>query len=110
MRQYVIDELRPEDYQALKKHLDQTCGEAAVGGIYWVPLDPELYTATQKEHAECQPFYIAWELEWTRLSCELLVRTRNRVRCTCMGMANAAQREWIIASVDAMLEKLGLVL
>ena len=108
MRQYVIDELRPQDYQVLKSHLDQAYGKPGMDGLYWIPLDPALQTEVQQDHTECQPFYFAWELEWTRLSCELLVRTRNRVRCQCIAMATCEQREWIIACADAMLEKLDL--
>jgi hypothetical protein len=38
MKQYVIDELRPEDHNKIKKYLDETYGSAEIGGIYWVPI------------------------------------------------------------------------
>ena len=43
-----------------------------------------------------------------RLVCELLVRTGNRVRCSCITYANRQQREWLIDTVDAILDKLGV--
>ncbi|MGB5985991.1 MAG: hypothetical protein WBG37_11860 [Desulfobacterales bacterium] len=106
----MIDELRPEDYQSLKAYLDQAFGEPEVDGLYWVALETSLYTDQQQSHNACHPLYFAWELESTRLSCELLVRTRTRMRCDCIAMATREQREWIIACADAILEKLKLLL
>jgi hypothetical protein len=50
----------------------------------------------------------AVELEETRLSIELLVRTRNRIRCNCIAYATPEQRNWLIRRVDDMLEQLGI--
>ena len=62
MRQYVIDELRPDDYQALKVYLDRSFGEPEVDGLYWVPLELSLYTDQQQAHSACHPLCFAWEL------------------------------------------------
>ena len=106
MKQYVIDELRPDDYQRIKGYLEGRFGASGLGGIYWVPLDPRLYSDIQKEHTECQPFYFALDLNSNRLACELLIRTQNRMRCQCMGYASVEQRNWLMDLVDACFVEL----
>lgn len=109
MKQYVIDEIRPQEHHKIKQYLDATYGSVEVGGIYWVPLSAEVLTDIQREHTNCQPFFFAIDLEEKRLSLELLVRTKNRIRCTCIGYASREQRIWIMEVVDAIFEKLGIV-
>lgn len=106
MKQYVIDQLRLEDYHALKTYLDENLGAPDMGGIYWMPLAPELMTDHQRDHADCHPLCLALELEEDRLSCELLVRTKNRIRCACIAYATPTQRAWLMDCVDAIFEKL----
>ncbi len=108
MKQYVIDQLRPNDYEALKTFMDENHGPAQMGGIYWIPVNEELLTPIQKEHTDCQPYYFALELDYTTLSAEFLVRTLSQVKCTCMGYADKRQREWMMDFVDATLERLGI--
>ena len=109
MKQYRIDELRPKDYEDIKTHLDEHYGVSHVEGVYWIPLDPDLLDEVQAAHRECQPFYFAAILEPTALSFELLIRTRNRVRCDCIHYANAAQRERIVAFAEAIFEELKIL-
>lgn len=108
MKQYVVDQLRYHDYEKLKGLLDQRYGEAAMGAVYWIPLEREVLSPTQCEHRDCQPHVAALELEETRLSLELLVRTRTRIRCSCIAYASEGQRNWLIHTVDRMLEQLGI--
>jgi len=108
MKQYVVDQLRYPDYEKLKGFMDQTYGEAVMGGIYWMPLGEGLLTPVQSEHRECQPFVVAVELQETRLSLELLVRTRNRIRCDCIAYASDRQRRYLIDQVDRMLAQLDI--
>ena len=108
MKQYVIDELRLEDHNKIKKYLDETYGSAEMGGIYWVPIATEVLTEIQHEHTDCQPFYFAIELEEERFALELLVRTQNRIRCACIGYASRDQQIWIMEVVDAIFEKLDI--
>ena len=106
MKQYVIDELRPEDYKTLKKYLDAQYGPAAMDGIYWVPVEPDLLTDVQHQHKECRPHYFALDLDQHRLACELLVRTKNRVRCNCIRYATENQRNWLIGLTDDIFHHL----
>lgn len=108
MKQYVIDEVRPADHEKLKAYLDGHFGPAEMGSIYWIPVDPSLYDETQGAHADCQPLYFAVELTGTALIVELLVRTKNRVRCDCIRYATEAQFLWLIRVMDAIFEKLEL--
>ena len=107
MKQYVIDELRLEDHARLKTYLDETLGDSGVDGLYWLPLDREKLAEPQTAHqGDCGPFFFALELEESKLVCEFLVRTRERIRCACIQYATEDQRNWLMAVADAMLEKL----
>ncbi len=109
MKCYVIDELRYQDYESLKAHLTAHLEPSGIDGIYWYRIDDDLLSDTQKKHEACAPFYFALALEESQLSCELLVRTNNRIRCDCIGYATEKQRNWIIQVIDGMFEKLGIV-
>ena len=108
MKQYRIDELRPRDYEKLKTYLEDTYGPAELGAIHWIPIPSDCLTETQAAHSDCQPFYFALELQPSELACELLVRTRQRIRCDCIAYASLEQRNWIIDLVDAIFDELGL--
>lgn len=109
MKQYVIDELRPDDFKNLKAHLDDHYAAPGFDGLYWLPLDQTVYEGAQKKHSDCQPFYFAAELSSDRLTCELLVRTNKRVRCDCIRYATENQRNWLIRSVDAIFDRLKII-
>jgi hypothetical protein len=108
MKSYVIDELRYQDYEKLKAYLDEAYGQDVLGGLYWLPLPQDRLGPAQMGHDNCQPFYLALELFENRLVCELLVRTRERVRCDCIAYATTGQRDWLIGVVDAIFDKLEL--
>ena len=40
---------------------------------------------------------------------ELLVRTKNRVRCDCIAYADEKQFVWLIQYIDAVFEKLDIM-
>ena len=106
MKQYLIDELRPKDYEAIKAYMDENVDSSNVDGIYWLQLEENILTEVQKEHTECQPFYFAVDLEPDLIAFELLVRTTNKMRCNCMGYATENQRNWLIRFADSIFDKL----
>jgi hypothetical protein len=108
MKQYLVDELRAVDYTRLKACLDERFAVPSYATLYWVPVEPSLYSLIQKAHSECQPFYFALELQPERLACELLVRSRQHIRCQCIQYATEDQRNWLIQMVDGILEQLGI--
>lgn len=110
MKQYVIDELRPEDYEKIKTYMDAHFGPADMGDIYWIPLDPDIYDSTQQSHDECSPFYFTVQLSSTSFVAELLVRTKNRLRCDCIQYATKKQFFWLIQFVDAIIERLEIII
>ena len=109
MKQYVIDELRPEDHHKIKQYLDKHYGPAELGGIYWLPLTTDVLSDIQQQHKGCQPFYVAIDLQEDQLALELLVRTKKQIRCACIGYAEERQRDWLIEQVDATFERLGII-
>jgi hypothetical protein len=110
MKQYVVDQIRPQDYESIRERLEARFGKPRLDSIYWIELPHGQLTDTQKSHSDCSPFYFAAELENDRLSCELLVRSSVILRCDCIGYATADQRNWLIAEIDAMLQELGISL
>jgi len=109
MKQYVIDELRPADFEKIKAYLDKNFVSSDVDGIYWLPLDKENLTDTQAKHTECQPFYFAIDLEPNIMACELLVRTKSRIRCSCISYATEKQLSWLIRYIDTIFDKLEII-
>ncbi len=108
MKQYRIDGLGIQDHRKLKSYLDVHMGPPMLGNIYWLELENSLLTPLQKAHKACYPHCFALELEETFLSCEFLVRIKKHIRCDCMGYATPNQREWLITTVDAILEMLSI--
>ena len=108
MKQYVIDELRPHDYDQIKTYLDERFERAELDGIYWIELESRLLTPIQAEHTACRPFFFALALEPASLACELLVRTKQRLRCDCMHYATEKQRNWVMGLIDAVFDELAI--
>jgi len=108
MKQYLVDELRLEDYEKIKTYLDENIKKSPVEGLYWIPLASEQLAESQAGHTECGPHYFALELQEDRIACEFLVRAEQVIRCSCIDYATRAQRNWLMDCVDAILEKLGL--
>lgn len=106
MKQYVVDELRSVDYQKIKDYLDAHFGPAEMGDIYWIPVDPALYSKEQATHRDCQPLYFSIHLSPESIVGELLVRTKNRIRCDCIRYADDAQLNWFISFVDSIFTRL----
>jgi len=108
MKQYVIDDLRPGDFEKIKAYMDLNHVHSGVENLYWIELEREILTEVQAAHTRCQPFYVAVDVGPERLGCELLVRTKHRMRCDCMDYATVKQRNWLIDLIDAMIAEIGL--
>ncbi|MFW5901698.1 MAG: hypothetical protein ACOCTS_01530 [Thermodesulfobacteriota bacterium] len=106
MKQYVIDELQAGEHERLKAYLKAVCGPPELEEIYWLLLDESLYTPTQAAHTDCQPFYAAIHLSGQAVAVEFLIRTKNRMRCDCMGYATPEQTAWLMKRLDEMLAEL----
>ena len=109
MKQYVIDELRPLDYEKIKQYFDEHIGPADMGDLYWIPMDTAFHTEVQASHTDCHPLYFAIQLSETSIIAELLVRTKSRVRCDCISYANDEQFLWLIHYMNAIFERLEIM-
>jgi hypothetical protein len=109
MKQYVIDQLRENDFLKLEDYLSNNSEAGELPGIYWIPLPEALLETTQLDHLTCQPFYFAVNLDRNSICFELLVRTRSRLRCGCIQYASQKQRDFIISYADELFDKLGLM-
>ena len=109
MKQYVIDELRPADHGSVKAYLNENYGPDQMDGIFSIPIDPELLSDIQKAHRDCQPHYFAVDLDENRIACELLVRSKNIIRCDCISYATESQRNWLIDMIDHMFNQLEIL-
>jgi hypothetical protein len=110
MKQYVIDQLRETDYEKVMGFLDLKAEKTAIDGIYWVNLPERLYSGIQREHVQCQPHYFAVSLDFSQISFELLIRSRQIIRCNCITYATREQRDYILRFADDMLDQLGILI
>jgi hypothetical protein len=108
MRSLILDELRRPDIDKLAQHLAGTLTPAAMEGVYWLDLPPDLLTPEQTAHKECGPHRLALVLEEESLRLELLVRAHNSLRCNCTGYASPAQRQFLLGYMDRLIAELGL--
>jgi hypothetical protein len=108
MKQYVIDQLREHDYSLILDFLNANAQRSAFGDIFWIELPETLYSDVQTAHKECQGYYFAVSLDMNRLELEFLIRSRQKLRCSCVSYATRAQRDYIIGFGDHMLEELGI--
>jgi hypothetical protein len=109
MKQYQIDQIRLEDYSKIKEYMDQHHGPSELGSIYWIPLPEHLYDDIQSKHSTCHPLYFVIDLQETCLTCELLIRTKNKIRCDCIKYAHNEQRDYLITFVDYIFERTGVM-
>jgi hypothetical protein len=106
MKQYVIDQLRELDYKKILEFLQKNAVESEFGDIFWIMLPEELHSDTQREHEQCKPFCFAVNLSVKQVDFELLIRSRQKLRCNCIAYAGKKQMDYIVGYADRMLEKL----
>ena len=110
MKQYVIDQLRESDYVRIRDFLDENADGTSMEDLYWIDLPEELCSQVQRDHKACRPHYFAVSLTPGQVSFELLIRSREIIRCNCIAYASPDQRDYIIQYADRMLEQLELKL
>lgn len=108
MRQYVVDELRADEVEKIKEYLDKYCDLSDMVGLYWLKIPGDILSPTQYEHKSCQPHCSAIELgdKWVKF--EMLVRSRQKIRCECVCYATTQQRTFLLSFVDNLLDKTGI--
>lgn len=109
MRIYLINDIYANDLARLTEHLTQAGQADMLEGLYWFELPAHLLTDEQLAHRdECGPYVMSLECQddWAQL--ELLVRAKNKLRCSCVAYATEAQRVYMMARLDALFEELGI--
>ncbi len=108
MRQYQLDEIRKPDIPRLRDYLNDHAIAARLEGIWWVDLPEDLLSPEQFSHRDHSPFRFAVELGDDFVRFEMLIRSRETMRCSCIGYATRVQRDFILAFADKLVEELGL--
>jgi len=111
MRTYLIEDLIDEDYDKVIKAFDELELKGPINGIYYIPIPEKLLQQEQQDHLnECGPYFMALEsikdLSGNLLKLELLTRSRNKIRCSCISYATSEQRNHMIEYLDQFIEEL----
>jgi len=114
MRSYLIEDLTEENIKTIAESFDEMDLRGPLDGIYYLPMPRELLQQEQKDHFdECGPYFMALELiegpsemSECQVKLELLVRGRNKIRCSCVTYATAEQRRHMIEYLDQFIEEL----
>ena len=108
MRQYSIDELGPAKVREVREYLDSHCEKSGLENIYWLRIPDDMLSPDQYSHKQCQPHCAGIEVGERQVVFEMLVRSRNSLKCSCISYATAQQRQFILAFADRMCQELGL--
>jgi len=111
MRTYLIEDLYNKDYNTIVKAFDELGFKGPLDGIYYIPMPKELLQSEQVGHLdECGPYFMALEcieeFDDNKMKLELLVRARNKIRCSCVSYATPKQREHMIEYIDQFIKEL----
>ena len=108
MRQYQLDEISKTDIPRVREYLHGHAQAARLQDIWWVDLPEDLLSPEQFDHQDCRPFRFAVEVGDTFVRFEFLIRSRETMRCACLGYATRPQRDFILAFADRLVEELTL--
>lgn len=110
MRSYLIEDIYEDNSKKIVKALDEKGWRGPIEGIWYLPVPDTFLEKEQHDHlAECGPYMMALELiekvEQHEFKLELLVRARNKIRCSCVFYASPALREHMIDMLDALFRE-----
>lgn len=108
MRAIVLDEVSRADLDKLAEHLRAVAEPSSLPDVFWLNLPADLLSPEQMDHASCGPHRVACVLEEESFRLELLVRSEQTMRCSCVGYATRQQRDFLFAFVDRLIEELDL--
>jgi len=108
MRQYLLDEIRRADIPRVRDYLQDHAQASSLEGVWWVDLPADLLSPEQFAHQDHRPFRFAVELGDDFLRFEFLIRSRETMRCACIGYASRQQRDFIFAFADRLVDDLSL--
>lgn len=114
MRSYLLEDLYEADIEKISEALKEMDLQGPLEGIFYLPMPEELLQQEQKDHlGECGPYFMALEviegaseMSECQLKLELLVRGRNKMRCSCITYATPPQSQHMIGYLDQFIEEL----
>ncbi|WP_243546436.1 hypothetical protein [Pseudodesulfovibrio tunisiensis] len=111
MRTYLIEDLYDNDFEKIRAAFDAAGFKGPIEDIYYLPMPENLLSEEQTAHLnDCGPYFLAVEavpdISGNMLKMELLVRGRNRLRCSCVAYASSEQRNHMIDYLDAFIKDL----
>ncbi len=109
MRSLLFDELRREDIEKVRAHLQEILPQSGLPDVFWLEMPPDLLSPDQVEHrSTCGPHRVAVVIEEESVRLELLVRAQDSLRCKCTDYATKAQREFCLGFMDRLLAETGI--
>lgn len=114
MRSYLIEDIYNNHAEKIIAALDAKEFQGGIDDIYYLPLPKEQLVPEQVEHLdECGPYMMALEVikhvgGTYDFKLELLVRGRNRMRCSCVAYGTPGQREYMIEFLDSFIRDLDI--
>ena len=109
MRSLVFDELRQDDLDKVRDHLQETLQQSRLPDVFWLELPEDMLSEVQREHGQgCGPHRLAVVLEEDSVRLEFLVRAQESLRCACTQYVSKTQREFCLDFMDRLLEETGI--
>lgn len=113
MRNYLIEDIIDDNIVIIEKHLADAGYSGPIDDIFYLPVPEDMLTDEQKEHLnECGPYFLGLEvihdLAGNKLKIELLVRAKNKIRCSCVAYCTPEQRNHMLDFVDDMIKGLDI--
>jgi hypothetical protein len=111
MRTYLIEDVYDEDLDKIVKAFDELNFKGPLDDIYYLPLPVEMLQPEQRDHMDaCGPYFMALETirngAGNQIRLELLVRGKQKIRCSCVCYATPPQRKHMIEYLDQFIEEL----
>jgi hypothetical protein len=113
VRQYLLDEIARPDLPRVRQYLSEHATASSLADVWWVDLPEDLLSPEQFEHRQCRPYRVAVEVGEPEVGdgfvrFEMLIRSRETMRCACLGYATRPQRDFILSFADRLVEDLAL--
>lgn len=113
MRSYTVEDIYNDNAKRIMEAMDARDWRGPIEGIYYVPVSDDMLEDEQREHMdECGPYFVAVEVidnvETKAFKMELLVRARNRMRCSCVRYATPQVRNRLIDYLDEFIRELDI--
>jgi len=103
VKKIVFDEINAHDMGRIRQYLEENAFPSEITDLYWVDIQDDLLDETQCQHHACKPYRFAVELTKHSVNLELLIRSKNTLRCDCIQYATPIQRDFILRFGDLIM-------